>query len=131
MIFNDFDVLLMPTSPSTAFKMGENPNDPVAAYLADIFTVLANLVGIPVSPSRYINTATACHSSYRLATQTGDELTFVAVFRKADATKAALAASFPHEIFVIPHSLYGSLSGVVAERNHAERIAGGRHRIRS
>ena len=66
MIFNDFDVLLMPTSPSTAFKMGENPNDPVAMYLADIFTVLANLVGIPVSPSRYINTATACHSGYRL-----------------------------------------------------------------
>ena len=46
-IFNDFDVILLPTVPSTAFKIGEKTDDPIAMYLADIYTVYANLVGIP------------------------------------------------------------------------------------
>lgn len=46
-IFNEFDLILLPTSPVTAFKAGEKINDPVAMYLADIYTVMANLVGIP------------------------------------------------------------------------------------
>ena len=46
-IFNDFDVILLPTTPSTAFKIGEKMEDPIAMYLADIYTVMANLVGIP------------------------------------------------------------------------------------
>jgi aspartyl-tRNA(Asn)/glutamyl-tRNA(Gln) amidotransferase subunit A len=45
-IFRDFDVILMPTSPETAFKLGQNEKDPIAMYLADIYTVLANLTGI-------------------------------------------------------------------------------------
>ncbi len=47
LIFNDFDFIILPTSPSTAFKIGEKMNDPIAMYLADIYTVMANLVGIP------------------------------------------------------------------------------------
>ncbi len=47
LIFNDFDILLMPTSPSTAFTLGEKMEDPVAMYAADIFTVFANLTGLP------------------------------------------------------------------------------------
>ncbi len=47
LIFNDFDIILLPTSPSTAFKIGEKMNDPISMYLADIYTVYANLVGIP------------------------------------------------------------------------------------
>lgn len=46
-IFNSFDFILLPTSPVTAFKAGEKMNDPVSMYLADIYTVMANLVGIP------------------------------------------------------------------------------------
>ena len=46
-IFNNFDVILLPTVPSTAFKIGEKTDDPIAMYLADIYTVYANLVGIP------------------------------------------------------------------------------------
>ena len=46
-IFSDFDVILLPTVPSTAFKIGEKMDDPIAMYLADIYTVYANLVGIP------------------------------------------------------------------------------------
>jgi aspartyl-tRNA(Asn)/glutamyl-tRNA(Gln) amidotransferase subunit A len=47
LIFNDFDFILLPTSPVTAFKAGEKMDDPIAMYLADIYTVMANLVGIP------------------------------------------------------------------------------------
>ena len=42
-----FDFILLPTAPTTAFKLGEKTNDPIAMYLADIYTVMANLVGIP------------------------------------------------------------------------------------
>lgn len=46
-IFKDYDFILMPTAPSVAFKIGEKTDDPIAMYLADIYTVLANLVAIP------------------------------------------------------------------------------------
>jgi aspartyl-tRNA(Asn)/glutamyl-tRNA(Gln) amidotransferase subunit A len=47
LIFNEFDVVLTPTVPTTAFRSGEKSKDPVAMYLADLYTVYANLVGIP------------------------------------------------------------------------------------
>jgi len=47
LIFNEFDIILTPTVPTTAFKAGEKSTDPVAMYLADLYTVYANLVGIP------------------------------------------------------------------------------------
>lgn len=47
LIFNDFDMILLPTSPSTAFSLDEKMKDPVAMYAADIFTVFANLTGLP------------------------------------------------------------------------------------
>lgn len=45
--FKKVDFLVGPTAPSTAFKIGENANDPVQMYLNDIMTVAANLVGVP------------------------------------------------------------------------------------
>ena len=42
-----FDFLMLPTTPGTAFKLGEKTEDPVAMYLQDIFTVQANLAGTP------------------------------------------------------------------------------------
>ncbi|MRR12933.1 Asp-tRNA(Asn)/Glu-tRNA(Gln) amidotransferase subunit GatA, partial [bacterium] len=45
--FADFDVLLTPTSPTVAFKIGEKSADPLAMYLSDIYTIPANLAGIP------------------------------------------------------------------------------------
>ena len=46
-LFTQYDALMMPTAPSVAFKLGEKNNDPIAMFLADIYTVFANLVGIP------------------------------------------------------------------------------------
>ncbi len=46
-LLNTYDFILMPTSPTTAFKLKEFANDPLAMYLADVFTVQANLAGIP------------------------------------------------------------------------------------
>ena len=46
-IFASYNFILMPDSPAPAFKIGEKMDDPIAMYLADIFTVMANLVGCP------------------------------------------------------------------------------------
>lgn len=45
--FESVDIIAMPTSPTPAFKIGEKSTDPVQMYLSDIFTVSANLAGIP------------------------------------------------------------------------------------
>ncbi|MEO5997339.1 MAG: Asp-tRNA(Asn)/Glu-tRNA(Gln) amidotransferase subunit GatA [Chitinophagaceae bacterium] len=47
LIFKEFDAIILPTVPSPAFKLGEKTDDPIEMYLADIYTVYANLVGIP------------------------------------------------------------------------------------
>lgn len=46
-IFNQYDAIISPTVPSPAFKFGEKSSDPTEMFLADIYTVFANLVGIP------------------------------------------------------------------------------------
>ena len=45
--FEQFDALVMPTSPSVAFKMGEKMDDPIQMYLNDVLTLPANIAGIP------------------------------------------------------------------------------------
>jgi aspartyl-tRNA(Asn)/glutamyl-tRNA(Gln) amidotransferase subunit A len=45
--FKRVDAIVTPTCPTAAFKLGEKVDDPLAMYLADIYTVTANLVGIP------------------------------------------------------------------------------------
>jgi aspartyl-tRNA(Asn)/glutamyl-tRNA(Gln) amidotransferase subunit A len=45
--FTKCDAILTPTSPSAAFKLGEKSDDPLAMYLNDVYTVSANLAGIP------------------------------------------------------------------------------------
>jgi aspartyl-tRNA(Asn)/glutamyl-tRNA(Gln) amidotransferase subunit A len=46
-ILENHDFILSPTSPTTAFKIGEKSDNPIAMYLADIFTVHANIAGVP------------------------------------------------------------------------------------
>jgi aspartyl-tRNA(Asn)/glutamyl-tRNA(Gln) amidotransferase subunit A len=45
--FKQVDAIVAPTSPTAAFKLGDKTDDPLAMYLADIYTVTANLAGIP------------------------------------------------------------------------------------
>ena len=46
-VFKEVDVLAMPTSPTTAFSIGDKIDDPLQMYLNDIFTIPANIAGIP------------------------------------------------------------------------------------
>ncbi|MFA6349751.1 MAG: Asp-tRNA(Asn)/Glu-tRNA(Gln) amidotransferase subunit GatA, partial [Candidatus Omnitrophota bacterium] len=45
--FKEFDCIVTPTSPTPAFKIGEKSDDPLKMYLSDIYTISANLAGIP------------------------------------------------------------------------------------
>jgi aspartyl-tRNA(Asn)/glutamyl-tRNA(Gln) amidotransferase subunit A len=45
--FEKVDIIMTPTTPTTAFKLGEKTSDPLSMYLADIFTVPANIAGLP------------------------------------------------------------------------------------
>lgn len=55
--FGDVDVIATPTSPTPAFKLGEKAGDPLSMYLADIFTVPANIAGTPAIsvPSGFVS----------------------------------------------------------------------------
>ena len=46
-LFEQYDAIILPTFPSTAFPLGEKLDDPIALYLGDIYTVFANLTGLP------------------------------------------------------------------------------------
>jgi aspartyl-tRNA(Asn)/glutamyl-tRNA(Gln) amidotransferase subunit A len=47
LIFSDFDFIVSPNAPSIAYKTGEKNQDKLAMYMGDIFTVFANLTGVP------------------------------------------------------------------------------------
>ena len=46
-VFNDVDIILLPTSPTPAFRLGEHLDDPISMYLSDIFTTPISLAGVP------------------------------------------------------------------------------------
>ncbi|KHF25402.1 Asp-tRNA(Asn)/Glu-tRNA(Gln) amidotransferase subunit GatA [Solemya velum gill symbiont] len=46
-VFEEVDVIMGPTTPTTAFKIGEKVDDPVAMYLSDVYTVACNMAGLP------------------------------------------------------------------------------------
>jgi aspartyl-tRNA(Asn)/glutamyl-tRNA(Gln) amidotransferase subunit A len=46
-VLSTYDFIIMPTTPTTAFKLGEHTDNPLEMYLADLFSVQANVAGIP------------------------------------------------------------------------------------
>ena len=63
--FVKVDAIVTPTTPTPAFKLGEKTDDPLAMYLADIFTVTADLVGIPGFQFRAARAKRGCRSACR------------------------------------------------------------------
>jgi aspartyl-tRNA(Asn)/glutamyl-tRNA(Gln) amidotransferase subunit A len=80
--FGRVDVIAMPTSPTAAFKLGERVADPIQMYLADVFTVSANLAGLPAISVPCGFTAEGLPIGLQLTGRHFDEAT---VLRAADA----------------------------------------------
>jgi len=78
-IFNNYDFIILPTSPVTAFKAGEKMDDPIAMYLADIYTVMANLVGIPAISIPLFKHSNGMPFGMQLMANSFDELTLLQV----------------------------------------------------
>jgi aspartyl-tRNA(Asn)/glutamyl-tRNA(Gln) amidotransferase subunit A len=80
--FQDVDVIAMPTTPTPAFRIGERLDDPLAMYLGDIFTVSANLTGLPAISVPAGFTPGRLPVGFQLMSRRFDEAT---LFRLADA----------------------------------------------
>lgn len=78
-IFIDYDAIISPTSPTTAFPLGEKTNDPVSAYLADIFTVFANLTGVPGISVPLFTHSNGMPFGLQIMTKNSDELTLLKI----------------------------------------------------
>ena len=76
------DVIAMPTSPTPAFRLGERTSDPLQMYLADVFTVAANLTGMPAISVPCGTTSAGLPCGLQLTARPLDEAT---MFRVADA----------------------------------------------
>ena len=76
-IFSEYDAVIMPTSPTTAFTIGDKTNDPIAMYLADIFTVFANLTGIPGISIPLFKHSNGMPFGLQIMTKKTDELTLL------------------------------------------------------
>ncbi|MNY55570.1 Glutamyl-tRNA(Gln) amidotransferase subunit A [compost metagenome] len=56
-MFNNYDIIIGPTAPTTAFRIGEQSSDPLTMYLNDIMTIPVSLAGIPAIsvPCGFVN----------------------------------------------------------------------------
>ncbi|MEP7143670.1 MAG: Asp-tRNA(Asn)/Glu-tRNA(Gln) amidotransferase subunit GatA [Ferruginibacter sp.] len=76
-IFSYYDAILLPTTPTTAMAIGENADDPIAMYLADIYTVFANLAGLPGISIPLFKHTNGLPFGLQLLTNKQDELTLL------------------------------------------------------
>jgi len=76
-IFKNFDALILPTVPSTAFEAGSMQKDPIAMYLADIYTVYANLTGTPAISLPLFKHSNGMPFGVQVITNKNDELTLL------------------------------------------------------
>jgi aspartyl-tRNA(Asn)/glutamyl-tRNA(Gln) amidotransferase subunit A len=76
-VFADVDAVAMPTTPTPAFQIGEHVDDPLAMYLGDIFTVSANLTGLPAISLPAGFTSTHLPIGFQLMGKPFDETTLL------------------------------------------------------
>ncbi|MGC4101459.1 Asp-tRNA(Asn)/Glu-tRNA(Gln) amidotransferase subunit GatA [Ferruginibacter sp.] len=76
-VFTEYDAVILPTSPTTAFSFGEKTGDPIAMYLADIYTVFANLTGIPGISVPLFKHSNQMPFGLQIMTAKADELTLL------------------------------------------------------
>ena len=79
LIFSRFDAIILPTAPSTAFNIGQKDKDPVAMYLADIFTVFANLTGLPAISIPLFKHSNNMPFGLQVITNKAEELTLLEI----------------------------------------------------
>ncbi len=78
-IFSYYDAIVMPSSPSTAFDVGQGDRDPIAMYLADIYTVLANLTGSAAISIPLFSHSNNMPFGLQLIANKGEELTLLSI----------------------------------------------------
>ncbi len=79
LIFKEYDAILIPTTPATAFPIGQKDTDPIAMYLADIFTVFANLTGLPAISIPLFKHSNGLPFGAQLLTNKQDEVTLLQI----------------------------------------------------
>ncbi len=78
-IFESYDAIIMPVSPTTAFNIGHQEKDPIAGYLADIYTVFANLTGIPAIALPLFSHSNNMPFGVQVLCKSGQELTLLEI----------------------------------------------------
>lgn len=78
-IFGNYDAILMPTCTQTAFELGQNQTDPIAMYMADIYTVLANLTGLAAISLPLFSHSNNMPFGLQVLVNKGDELTLLSI----------------------------------------------------
>ena len=91
LIFRNYDAVILPNSPTTAYKIGEKDKDPIAVYLADIFTVFANLTGIPAISIPLFKHGNGLPFGLQVMTNRSDELTLLSISDELLKLNAAYA----------------------------------------
>lgn len=81
-IFKGYDAIISPTVPSPSFRIGEKSSDPIEMFLADIFTVFANLVGIPAISVPLFKHSNGMPFGLQAMTAFEDEITLLALSKE-------------------------------------------------
>ena len=76
-IFASYDAIFLPTAPTTAFEAGSMTREPIAMYLADIYTVYANLTGLPAISLPLFNHSNGMPFGLQVLTNRDNELTLL------------------------------------------------------
>ncbi len=93
-IFEKCDVILTPTSPTTAFKIGDKTDDPAQMYLADICTVTVNIAGLPAVSVPCGNDKNGLPIGFSLVGKAFDEATILNVADKYERTSQRVLSDF-------------------------------------